>query len=210
MAHMFGSDEPPLTSRRNGLSLHKKIEMAFDNCWIVMMPIDSVQSIPTEWRLILLKTSIKNDVFWKDTFNVTDQKLWRWKDIDGRQLTFLNENRPARRFLYLRYTLAWLEAVDKAWPDFKEKVPPAEVWASPNKPDGYLRKSILLDLAKKTGDKIPQDLIAAGVFEDPDTSSPVHDEVAGIKLAGHVQDYLDGLRDSKLDEEDTSESEEED
>ena len=29
---MFGSDEPPLTSRRNGLDLQKNIEKAFDIC----------------------------------------------------------------------------------------------------------------------------------------------------------------------------------
>lgn len=210
MAHMFGSDEPPLTSKRNGLSLHNKIENAFDNCWVVIVPIDSVKSVPTEWKLVLLNESIKDKIFWEDQYNITSKKLWRWKDIDGRQLSFLNDNRPARRFLYLRYTLAWLHAADKAWPDFKNKVPPAEVWASPNKPDGYLRKSILLDLGKRTGDRIPQELIDAGTFDDPDTSSPVHDQIAGIKITEQVQDHLEGQRDTKADEDSMSESEEDD
>ena len=33
--------------------------------------------------------------------------------IDGRKLTsFLHDNRPGRRFLYRRYTLAWLDTED--------------------------------------------------------------------------------------------------
>ncbi|KAL8959320.1 MAG: hypothetical protein Q9183_005654, partial [Haloplaca sp. 2 TL-2023] len=38
LAYLFGSDEPPLTSPRNGLSLQTKIEEAFDNNWIVIVP----------------------------------------------------------------------------------------------------------------------------------------------------------------------------
>ena len=201
MAHMFGSDEPPLTSKRNGLSLQSKIEEAFDNCWIAIVPVDSVEFNPTEWKVVLLNTTVKGDVLFEDAYKSTDRRLWRWRDIDGRKLSFPNDNRPARRFLYTRYALAWLHADDKSWPGFREKVPPGEVWASPNKPDGYLRKSILLELGKKTGDKLPRDLINAGVFEDPDTSSVVLDQVAGIRVTEHVQAHLDGERDSKEEEE---------
>ena len=210
VAHMFGSDEPPLTSRRNGLSLQKKIEEAFDNCWIIIVPVDSVEYTPTEWKVVLLNTAERDNTFFRDTFKATDRELWRWRDIDGRKLSFRNDNRPARRFLYMRYALAWLHAEDKSWPDFKGNVPPGEVWASPNKPDGYLRKSILLELGKKTGDRLPKDLVSAGIFEDPDTSSIVHDEVAGIKVTELVQGHLDGVRDTKKDEESTERAGEED
>lgn len=209
MAHMFGSDEPPLTSRRNGLSLQKKIEEAFDNCWIVIVPEVTVTStsspsISNEWKVVLLNTAKSDEVFFTDSlFNYTSQRLWRWRDIDGRTLSFRNENRPARRFLYLRYALAWLHAEDKGWTGFKEKVPSATIWASPNKPDGYLRKSILLELGKMTGDKLPLDLIQSGIFEDPDTSGIIRDEVAGIRITRNVKDHLDGERDVKeQDEED--------
>ena len=133
----------------------------------------------------------------------TDRELWGWRETDGRKLSFRNDNRPARRFLYLRYALAWLHAEDKSWPDFKEKVPPGEVWATSNKSDGYLRKSVLLELVKKTGDRLPKDLVSAGIFEDPYTSCIVHDEVAGIKVTELVQGHVDGVRDTKKDEEST-------
>ena len=177
MAHMFGSDEPPLTSKRNGLSLQTKIEEAFDNCWIVIVPANSVESNPIEWKIVLLNTAERDKPFFTDDFKITDRPLWRWRDVDGRKLSFPNDDRPARRFLYMRYTLAWLHADDKTWPGFKEKVPPGRVWASSNKPDGYLRKSILLALGKKTGDRLPTDLVNAGGFDDPDTSSRVRDEL---------------------------------
>ena len=208
MDHMFGSDEPPLTSRRNGLSLHAKIEEAFDNCWITIVPLGSVATSPTEWKVVVLNPAIKDNLFLRDYSPSTDRMEWRWRDIDGRKLTFPNENRPARRFLYMRYTLAWLHAEDNKWTGFKKKVPPGQVWASPNKPDGYLRKSILLELGKRTGDRLPQDLISAGAFEDPDTSNAVYDTIAGVRVTETVQRYLDGERDPREGEEEDEEEEE--
>ena len=64
---------------------------------------------------------------------------------------------PAPRFLYRRYTLAWLHAEGKGWAGLKIKVPPGQVWASPNKSDGYLRTSIPRKLGKTTGDTLPED-----------------------------------------------------
>lgn len=110
----------------------------------------------------------------------------------------------------MRYALAWLHADDKAWPAFKDKVPSGEIWASPHKPDGYLRKSILVELGKKTGDRLPKELISVGTFEDPDTSNVIYDEVAGIRVVENVRDHLDGVRDTKEDEEDDQDKESED
>ena len=205
MGHMFGSEEPPLTSRRNGLSLQTKIEEAFDNCWVAIVPLDSVASTPTEWKIVLLNPEIKDKMFFQDLGQRTDRRDWRWRDIDGRKLTFRNDNRPARRFLYMGYTLAWLHAEDKEWAGFKKKVPPGQVWASPNKPNGYLRNSILRELGKRTGDTLPENLITAGTFDD--TSSVVCDKIAGIRVTETVQRHLDGERDSKEGDEEDEEGE---
>lgn len=204
LTHIFGSDEHALTSKRNGLSLQTKIEEAFDNSWVVIVPAESVKATPTQWKIILLNTAVKDDIFFKDWSKLTGQDTWRWRDIDGRRLKFRNNNRPARRFLYMRYILAWLHAKDQGWPNFQSKVPPGEIWAaSPNKPQAYLRKSILLEMmGKRAGDTLPKDLIAAGVFEDSSTSSAVHDQVAGMTLADHVHDHLKGKRDSKDEDSD--------
>ncbi|KAL8912926.1 MAG: hypothetical protein Q9172_007394 [Xanthocarpia lactea] len=207
MAHIFGSDESPLTSKRNGLSLQTKIEQAFDDCWVTVVPSTTVETTPTKWKLVVLNAAIMDNIFFTDYFSITPQRLWRWKDIHNRELSFLNNNRPARRFLYLRYTLAWLHANDKNWPGFKEIVPPGTVWASPNKPDGYLRKSILVEIGRRTGDKLPNDLIEAGAFEDLDSSSKVADEVACIRVTEKIEDHLSGDRDPKSEDEDEDDEE---
>ena len=174
------------------------------------MPVDSVESIPTEWKVVLLNTAERDNVFFTDMAKLTDREVWRWRDIDGRHLKFPNHNRPARRFLYMRYALAWFHAHDKSWPNFQEKVPPGKVWASPNKPDGYLRQSILLEIGKRIGGGLPEDLVRAGTFEDPDSSSVVHDEVASIRCTELIRDHLERPRDVKVkDEEDEDEDEDE-
>lgn len=205
LAHMFGGDEAPLQSQRNGLSLQKKLEEGFDNSWFTIVPLNTIDKNPVDWKVVLLNNSVKDHTFFTDSLNITGQHIWRWRDIDGKKLRFLNDNRPARRFLYLRYTLAWLLAAENNWPDFKSKVPPGSVWASPNKPEGYLRKSILLELGKRTGDQLPRDLMKVGAFEDPSTSSSAADSVAAMRIVEKVQDYMGGERDQREDEEDESE-----
>ena len=66
----------------------------------VIVPLDSVESIPTEWKVVLLNTAEKDNVFFTDLLKAADRELWRWRNIDGRQLTFPNHNRPARRSIY--------------------------------------------------------------------------------------------------------------
>lgn len=198
-AYMFGADGS-FASKRNGLSLQHRIGEAFDNCWLTIVPIETVQATPTEWKVVLLNESVRNNTFCVKSYESGEN--WTWKDIDGRKLTFLNDNRPARRFLYLRYILAELQADKNAWPGFKDKFPPAEVWASPNKPDGYLRKSVLVELRERTGNKLPKRLLDAGSFEDAATSNAVHDELAAIRVTEKVRSYLEGERDPKPNDED--------
>ena len=122
--HMFGSDEPALMSKRNGLSLQSKIEEAFDNSWLVIVPAESIDVTPTQWKVVLLNTAVKDDMFYNDRrFRNTGQDLWRWRDIDGKTLQFCNDNRPARRFLYMRYLLAWLRAERSRLAKFQEQSP---------------------------------------------------------------------------------------
>ncbi len=75
MGHIFGADEAPLTSRRNGLSMQKKIEEAFDNRWITVVLLDTAESSPTKRKVVLLNTAEKDSTFFTDLFNITGQKL---------------------------------------------------------------------------------------------------------------------------------------
>ncbi|KAL9099167.1 MAG: hypothetical protein Q9163_005293 [Psora crenata] len=208
LSYMFGTEEVALESPRNGLMLHKMIEEAFENGDVAIFPYQSVQTNPTEWKIIVLKPDIMNwEVYWD---SATD-KTTRWKDIDGRKLSFLNDNRPARRYLYMRYALAWLHAERQGFKDFKDKVPPGTIWASPDKPSGYLRKSILRSLAREVGDRdeLPTDLIQAGEFEDPATATNVGDAVGGLTMPLLFRKHLEGERDKKEEDSNSDEEEEE-
>lgn len=196
LGHMFGTgEESPLTSKRNGLSLQKTLEKAFDSCEIAIVPDGTVEATPTNWKVVVLNPAILNDTFFRDTSEKSEHYLWRYSHIDGRRLHFLNENRPARRYLYLRYTLAWMHAHEKGWAGYQNKFPPGIVWTSPNKSEGYLRKSILLSLGRRIGDKLPKDLLNAGGFDDPDTSSRVTDELSALRVRRNMESHLDGARD---------------
>ena len=61
MAHMFGSDKPPLKSRSNGLNLQTKIREASDNCWVVILSLDLVEKILTKWKLEFDIRSLEHD-----------------------------------------------------------------------------------------------------------------------------------------------------
>lgn len=112
--------------------------------------------------------------------------LQRSQELHGRKLSFQNDNRPARRHLYFRYVMALMHAEFEKWEGYREKVPPGRIWASPSKPEGYLRKSVLRSLARKIHDEdiLPEELVEAGGFEDtdPPTGTEAADRMAGLEL----------------------------
>ena len=103
------------TRRCNGLFLNRVIEEAWDKGWVAVVPDETVEATPTEWKLGLLNDSVRDHMVSYGT---------RFRDLDGRSLRFLNRNRPARRYLYLRFVMAYLHAA-KSYPNFKEKVLPS-------------------------------------------------------------------------------------
>ncbi|KAL9590212.1 MAG: hypothetical protein Q9203_000987 [Teloschistes exilis] len=185
LPYMFGGDEPPLESARNALMLHSSIKPAFDNGDIVIVPM-SLQTTPTDTEVIT-----------------------KFKDLDNRHLKFRNANRSARRYLYFTYALAWMNADREKYEGFKAKVPPGSIWGSPDRPAGYLRKSILRQLAHKVGDtvELPEDLVQAGEFTDPDTESPVSNAVGNVTIPRLFREHLDGVRDRGEDDQEAQEDE---
>lgn len=86
------------------------------------------------------------------------------------------------------------------------------MWATPDKPGGYLRSSILRVLASKIGDKtpLPEDMVIAGGFDDPDSASTAKDQAAAIALPLLVRDHLEGRKAKAAEEEDDEEDDEDD
>ncbi|KAL8859154.1 MAG: hypothetical protein Q9178_004417 [Gyalolechia marmorata] len=201
LPYMFGTEEAALTSPRNGMFLFDPIEKAFDNGQIAIVPHGSIDQNPTEWKVVVLQNDLLDKVIYQDPY---DDEETKWKDLDGEKLQWKNNNRPARRYLYMRYALTWLAARRAGYVGWQAKVPPGTMWASPGKPGGYLRNSILRVLASKIGDKapLPQDVILAGGFDEPQSHSVVKDQAGALTLSVLVRDHVEGkLRDEKEEEE---------
>jgi len=74
----------------------------------------------------------------------------RFGDIDGRELKFLGDNRPARRFLYFRYIMTYLyykKLGQLQWADRVEAH--GYMWPTPG---SYLRRPMLQVLARQVSD----------------------------------------------------------
>lgn len=95
----------------------------------------------------------------------------RWRDINGRALTFLTPNRPARRYLYLRYAITCIyqkrignvEWLDQALLKNEAR---GYIWATPGP---YLRRSMLITLARKVSDHfLPEAFYGQSTFTEAD------------------------------------------
>ncbi|KAI9701071.1 MAG: hypothetical protein M1836_001740 [Candelina mexicana] len=201
--YLFGVGDAALSDARNGLILNRTIEQAYDDGWLTIVPLSDVSTTPTEWKVLILKRDNLNDAC-----VVEEGRTWKWWELDGRPLHFNNENRPARRYLYFKYTMAIMQAQRENNP-FLSAIPSGKIWASPGKKDGYLRRSTLRSLARQVGDQdLPDELIEAGTFVDtsPATGSPVLETIAAIEVGLTVRKKLDDIGKGKARE---AESEEE-
>ena len=81
--------------------------------------------------------------------------------------------------------MALLHAKEQGWEGYREKVPPG-IWASPDKPKGYLRKSVLRTLARRVHDEdiLPSEILDAECFDDTDhpTGTEARYFIVGIEL----------------------------
>jgi hypothetical protein len=82
LAYIFGANDAALCSIRNGIIMSRVVEEGFDNGWMTIVPYGSVESTPTEWKSVLLKDEIKNDMIVK-----YDGRTWRWKVLYLENLT---------------------------------------------------------------------------------------------------------------------------
>jgi hypothetical protein len=59
LSYMFGVEDAALKSEKNGLFLNKVIEAGFDSGWIAIVPHESVEKSPTEWKIVLLNEKVR-------------------------------------------------------------------------------------------------------------------------------------------------------
>ena len=75
-AYMFGVKSNALKNPRNRLFMYKPIEKGFDRGWIAIVPHDSVEKTPIEWKVVVLNDKISADVVFPSDSPL--EKTLRW------------------------------------------------------------------------------------------------------------------------------------
>jgi hypothetical protein len=102
-----------------------------------------------------------------------------WDYYDGKELEFLNDQRPSRRFLYFHYFCCVYRAMQertKGWQKARDKSGTRKLWATPGP---YLRTSMLRKLAEVIGDEVelPEGLLADGEMTE---AKPLEEETEAL------------------------------
>ncbi|KAM7189038.1 hypothetical protein V8F20_010341 [Naviculisporaceae sp. PSN 640] len=165
LVSLFGEDvEGELMTARNGLLLQSDVESALDDGTIAIVP--DLPDDPTaeqvaiwerdepknyRWRIIDEDAlSLETMVALKSQGASDDMTI---RDLDGRRLSFKNDNRPRARYLYFLFVVAQLKM---AWrheyrTDPTKKLKPQlgkGFWATRGR---YLNRALLLALAEEIG-----------------------------------------------------------
>ena len=167
-----------LYSSDNGLLLGNHLEEALDKGNIVIVPKDINEDPITTFVVRLVNQSSKNQPIY--LFENGNGMRHILSDVDGRELTFLNDNRPKKRFLYFRYLLSMMHNklnrplhAGTTIDEIRHNYP----WPTMG---GYLRKAFLLRFAQEVGDadeanvsEILEKLEASGDLEQENRSESI-------------------------------------
>ncbi|KAJ5290874.1 hypothetical protein N7478_000125 [Penicillium angulare] len=185
LAHLFGDLDVVTTLPQNVSSLHKSIEKLLDLGDIAVVPVEGEMTSPRKFRCIVLNPSILDKTVCSiPVYDSSDgfKTFYGW-ELDNRELKFLNDNRPRRRYLYFRFIVSYLWSRRKD-PSISDHVDARKFWPSGGE---YLHRSTLKTLARcVSGCDIPSSLIESQTFEKSNDSTK--DEKAGMTLAADITD----------------------
>lgn len=88
-SYLFGVKNVDLSQPRNSLPLHKSIEQALDTGLIVFVPIPAKVNQETRWKCALTDKRFTNQMAFSGAY---------WRQFEGKELSFLGNKRPARRY----------------------------------------------------------------------------------------------------------------
>ena len=141
--YIFGSGSGSrLDTADNCLLIHEYVERAFDNGSFVLLPVDASETPILRWKVQITNLSAIN----------TDMGRGTLKDLDGKEVSFKNDNRPASRFLYYHFVVTLLRNKrdrQPGWEKILTELPTGKPFATMGR---YMRDSMLLTLAKNAGD----------------------------------------------------------
>ncbi len=141
--YIFGSGSGSrLDTAANCLLIHKSVAKAFDNGNFVLLPVDASETPIRRWKVQITNLAAFN----------TDMGRTSLKDLDGKEVSFKNDNRPASRFLYYHFVVTLLRNKrdrQPGWENFSTELPTSKPFATMGP---YMRESMLLTLAKSAGE----------------------------------------------------------
>ena len=141
--YFFGSGSGlRIDTSDNCLLMHISAERSFDNGNFVLLPVDASESPILRWRIQITNTAAINSGVGATTL----------KDLDGKEAGFINNARPASRFLYYHFVVTLLRNKkhrQPGWEKFFIELPTGKPFATMGP---YMRESMLLALARMAGD----------------------------------------------------------
>jgi hypothetical protein len=164
-------------SMSNGLIMDYALKIHFDAGDFVLVPILTEHGKPSRWQFILMNDKLRTCKIYVHC---------RYKEIgelDGTELEFKNDNRPAHRFLYYHFVSTLLRYIRYEKPDWAEEgvnLPTGKIWATPGP---YLRKSMLKALANVIGDcELSQEVFGDGVFDEKGGKPPQEEKLIAQEI----------------------------
>ncbi|KAJ5980278.1 hypothetical protein N7481_007576 [Penicillium waksmanii] len=180
IAHIFGQEDDVITDARGALLLYAPIELLLDTGAIAIVPVPQGTSPIAQWKCVVLDESQNDEIAWY----CGDGTSILVKDLDERELRFLNDNRPRRRYLYFRFLISYLNAKRLGKTSAVRNIEQRRFWPS----DGaYLHRSTLVALARCiSGSEIPPSLLHNMTFEG--SSSALRDEEIGMMAGAAIRE----------------------
>ena len=141
------------------LMIQNHLETSMDSQQSVVIPVDRNETPIKRWRVHITMDDAINKTLYPGT---------KLGDLDGRELAFKNENRPASRFLYYHFIVTIIICRDRetlGWGKNMDLVTgkPFATWGK------WMRTSVLLNLAHTAGDL---SLEVEQALRDPNASFP--------------------------------------
>ncbi|KAL7934073.1 hypothetical protein V8C35DRAFT_280386 [Trichoderma chlorosporum] len=141
---VFGNVSEPVQGPANALLLASGIHSLFEAYALIIVPVDRSETPIRRWRTEFVLNACENASFGIDY--ETGKHIYG-RDIEGSELSFLGNRRPAPRFLYFHFIMTLIRSKDRGrqnwqqmWARYYEQRP----FPSPG---NYMRKSIIKALA---------------------------------------------------------------
>jgi hypothetical protein len=143
--YIFGAGQGLRLNRpENCLMMNRDIEQAWNNGNITLFPVDPTTRLVLRWKIILVNQDARNEVLDMKTVE-------RVGDLDGKEITFLTEQRPASRLLYYHFVMSLLLCRARGNPGWEAlwlQYGKTEPWSTPRR---YMRQSMLAALSRCVG-----------------------------------------------------------